>query len=110
MIVLPWPPSILSGHSKGSHWPKTKATKQWRSWASTATLAARSVVPDTDDIVLRVRFVPPDRRGDRTNFANRMKPIYDGIADALKVNDRRFLPIYEYADPEKPGRIEVVIG
>jgi hypothetical protein len=35
-----------------------------------------------------MRFFPPDQRSDRTNFPNGMKPIFDGIADALKVNDR----------------------
>lgn len=110
MIRLPFPPSILSGHSKGSHWPKTKATKQWRQWAFVATLEAGPVVPDEGDIHLRVTFFPPDNRSDRTNFANRCKPIFDGIADALKVNDRRFLPSYEYRAPEKPGRIEIEIS
>lgn len=109
MILLPFPPSLLSGHSKGSHWPKTKATKQWREWARIATLEAAPVTPDEGDIVIRVRFVPPDRRSDRTNFANRMKPIFDGIADALKVNDRRFVPAYEYAEPEAPGRLEIAL-
>ncbi len=61
------------------------------------------------DIPVRVRFVPPDRRSDRVNFANRMKPYFDGIADALGVNDVRFLPSYEFAEPEKPGRVEVVL-
>ena len=109
MIRLPFPPSLLSGHSKGSHWPKTKATKQWREWARIATMEAAPAVPDEGDIIIRVRFVPPDRRSDRTNFANRMKPIFDGIADALHVNDRRFLPAYEYAEPEAPGRVEIVL-
>jgi len=109
VIVLPFPPSLLSGHSKGSHWPKTKATKQWREWARIATLEAAPVVTDEGDIIIRIRFVPPDRRSDRTNFSNRCKPIFDGIADALKVNDRRFVPAYEYAEPEAPGRLEIVL-
>jgi len=109
MIRLPFPPSILSGHSKGSHWPKTKATKQWRQWACQATQAAAPVVPEEGDIIIRIRFVPPDRRSDRTNYANRCKPIFDGIADALKVNDRRFVPAYEYAEPEAPGRLEITL-
>lgn len=109
MIELPFPPSILSGHSKGSHWPKTKATKQWRMWAFHAALEAKPEVPAEGDIIVRVHFVPPDRRSDRTNFANRMKPIFDGLADALKVNDRRFLPEYSYAEPEQPGRVEITI-
>ena len=66
--------------------------------------------PADGDIVVTIRFVPPDRRGDRTNYPNRCKPIFDGLADAMKVNDRRFLPAYQFAEPEKPGRLEIVIG
>lgn len=32
------------------------------------------------------------------------------IADALGVNDKRFLPAYEFYPPEKPGRVEVCVG
>lgn len=109
MIVLPFPPASLSGHAKG-HWrAKSGPTAKHREWARLATLEAKPVVPADGDIPIHVRFVPPDRRGDRTNFANRAKPIFDGIADALGVNDRRFLPTYEFAEPEKPGRVEVTL-
>lgn len=110
MISLPFPPSTLSGHAKG-HWrAKSGPTAKHREWARLATLAIKPAVPATGDIRVHVRFVPPDRRGDRTNFANRLKPYFDGIADALGVNDARFLPSYEFCAPEKPGRVEVVLG
>lgn len=44
------------------------------------------------DIAVAVEFYPADRRGDRMNYWNRMKPIFDGIADGLGVNDKRFVP------------------
>ena len=110
MMTLPFPPSSLSGHANG-HWRgKADVTAKWRAWAKAAALAAKVSAPATGDIIVRVRFVPPDRRSDRVNFPNRMKPIFDGIADALRVNDSRFLPAYEFAEPEKPGRIEIEIG
>jgi crossover junction endodeoxyribonuclease RusA len=56
--------------------------------------------------VIKVRFIPPSRRFDRANMAHLCKPHLDGIADFLGVNDRRFLPVYEYAEPCKPGAIE----
>jgi len=109
-IVLPFPPSSLSGHAKGKHfYAKAKVTAQWRQWAFHAALEAKPTTPASGDIAIHVRFVPADRRGDRVNFPNRMKPIFDGIADALKVNDSRFLPSYEFCAPEAPGRIEVVL-
>lgn len=110
MIVLPFPPSSLSGHAKGSWRAKAAETKKHRAWAHSATLAAKVPPPPAGDIPIHIRFVPPDRRGDRTNFANRLKPALDGIAQALGVNDARFLPTYAFADPEKPGRVEITIG
>lgn len=114
MITMPFPPSVLSGHAqsgagKGAHYAKARATKQWRAWAQQAALAAKVSAPADGDIRIHVRFVPANRRGDRVNFPNRMKPIFDGIADALKVNDSRFLPSFEFCEPEAPGRVEVSI-
>jgi crossover junction endodeoxyribonuclease RusA len=53
---------------------------------------------------------PPNRRGDRVNFPNRMKPYFDGIADALNINDSRFLPSYHFAEPVKDGRVVVTLA
>lgn len=30
-------------------------------------------------------------------------------ADALGVNDRRFLPSFEFAEPEKPGHVLITV-
>jgi len=110
LIELPFPPASLSGHNTG-HWrKKSGVVAMHREWAKLATLEAGPVVPAEGDIRLSITFYPPDRRGDRTNFANRAKPLIDGIADALKVNDRRFLPTYHFAEPTQPGKVVVVIG
>lgn len=123
MILLPFPSSLLAGHAKGNgQWAKIKATKEHREWARLATLEARGAdrsrledgqaanQDDKSDIAINIRFYPPDNRGDRMNFPARMKPYIDGIADALGVNDRRFLPVFEFCAPEKPGRVEVRIS
>ena len=111
MIELPFPPASLSGHAKG-HWRgKSSVTAKHREWARNATLAANiRTVDATGDIRVGVTFYPPNRRGDRVNFPNRMKPYWDGIADALKVNDSRFLPTYHFAEPVKNPRVVVTIG
>lgn len=109
-ITLPWPPASLSGHAKG-HWrSKSTPTAKHREWARLATLAASPRVPASGDIRIHIKFVPPDRRGDRTNFPNRMKAALDGIATALGVNDARFLPSYEFAEPKPPGSVVVTLG
>lgn len=111
MIELPFPPSSLSGHAKGNWHGHASEHRKHRQWARAATLATRTRAPDGDgDIVVMVAFFPPDNRGDRINFPNRMKPYFDGIADALGVNDKRFVPVFDFRDPEKPGRVEVRIG
>lgn len=108
-VVLPWPPSELSGHNNGSWHNKSKVIATHRALAFHMIREVRQPLPDEGDILVRVRFVPPDHRSDRVNYANRMKPYYDGIAEGLGINDRRFLPEYHYCEPQNPGRVEVEI-
>jgi Holliday junction resolvase RusA-like endonuclease len=110
VIQLPFPPSSLSGHAKG-HWrSKSGPTAKYREYARLAALEARPNLPTQGDIALHVHFVPPDRRGDRVNFWNRCKPYFDGIAEALSINDARFVPSMSFAEPQKPGRVEIRIA
>ena len=109
-IELPWPPASLSGHNNGSWYTKDRIIATHRSWAFHATREARVKVPAEGDIRIHFCFVPPDNRGDRCNYPNRIKPYIDGIAEALGINDKRFLPSYEFAEkPVKPGRVEVTL-
>lgn len=109
VISLPFPPSSLSGHNTG-HWrAKSAIVKQHRAWAYLATLEAQIPVPDEGPIQLSVTFTPPDNRGDPVNYINRCKPYFDGIADALGVNDKRFRPNFEWAEPRKPGGVSVCV-
>lgn len=113
MIMLPFPSSVLAGHANSNgQWAKINATKKHREDAKSATQSYFGTAPKVPDgdIVITVTFYPPNDLGDRINFPNRMKPYFDGIADALKVNDKRFLPVFRFMDPEKPGRVEVEIG
>ena len=109
-IVLPFPPASLSGHNTG-HWRvKSPVVAKHREWARLATKAAAPKVAANGDIRISFAFYPPDRRGDRINFPNRIKPYADGIADALGVNDRRFLPSYLFGEPVNGGSCVVTIG
>ncbi|KQM58771.1 hypothetical protein ASE65_10430 [Sphingomonas sp. Leaf16] len=59
---------------------------------------------------MTIRFVPPDhRRRDDDGMIGAFKHGRDGIADALGVDDHSFRPTYEFAEPEKPGRVVVEI-
>lgn len=107
MINLPFPSSKLSGHTNG-HWrAKAAETAKHRQWAFDATLAVLPIIIQGGDIRVHVQFTPPNNRGDRTNYPNRCKPYFDGIADALGVNDRRFVPSYEFLPPAKPGAVHI---
>ena len=113
-IELPFPPASLSGHNTG-HWrSKSGIVAKHREWARLATLASAPPcfhsIERMGDIRLSITFYPPNRRGDRTNYPNRMKAYFDGIADALKVNDRRFVPSYHFAEPVKNARVTILIG
>lgn len=112
MIELPWPPAALSGHAKGKSWyGKSAITASLRHRAMNATIDAGPFdLPETGDIAITFHFIPPDNRGDRVNYPNRLKPLIDGIADAMGVNDKRFLPSYLFWPAEKPGRVLVQVG
>jgi crossover junction endodeoxyribonuclease RusA len=110
LIELPFPPAVLSGHNTG-HWrSKSGIIAEHREWAKRATLATGARVEGDGDIRVSVTFYPPDRRGDRVNYPNRLKPYWDGIANALKVNDRRFLPSYHFGQVGKKPSVVIVIG
>lgn len=106
-VELPFPPAILSGHAKGNgQWAKIAQTKKHRQWALDAAKAAGWAAPEgKGDIHLLVAFYPADRRGDRWNFVARAKAQVDGLADAMGVNDRRFLPRFIFAEPCKNARV-----
>lgn len=113
-ITLPFPSAKLSGHNEAGWRAKQGVIRTSRAlaWGTTMENKTRIVLPPhPEDILIEMRFYPKDRRSDRVNFANRMKPYIDGIADALGVNDVRFLPVYRYFDPDKDNpRVEVRLG
>jgi hypothetical protein len=87
-ITLPFPDAKLAGHNAG-HWRALAGVvRKHREWAKYAALAAAIPVPDDGDILLTVTF----------------------IADALGVNDSRFLATYIYAEPAMPGKVIVEVG
>lgn len=109
-IELPWPPKELSGHHD-IHWRTLQPIKKkHRAWAQLATLAANEIeLSDKGDIRVTATFYPPDKRTDRVNMPSRLKPYWDGIADALKINDRRFLPTYHFAEPVSNPRVVIEV-
>lgn len=110
-IELPWPPAMLNGNQRRDWYLIAPVIKKHRAWAFAAAAAASlGPFPGKGDIRVTATFYPPHRRGDRVSYPNLLKPYWDGIADALKVNDRRFLPAFYYAEPVSNPRVVVTIG
>lgn len=114
-ILLPWPSKDLSPNAR-LHWSrKARAVKIARleAWEATYQAIHRDkfrVEPDTM-IDLYIEFHPSDRRRhDLDNCLARCKGYLDGIADALKINDRFFRLHIQMGDAVKGGQVSVTIG
>lgn len=113
MIELPWPAKELAPNFRSrTHWARTRALKKARQDAFWATKSAKMSVAAGDvPVMLAVEFYPPDnRQRDIDNMQASCKAFYDGIADALGVNDHAFrfaVPIV--MAPVKNGKVVVTI-
>jgi crossover junction endodeoxyribonuclease RusA len=90
-LQLPWPPTELSPNGR-LHWAKAYKHKRAYREACWGTALAQKPGPVPDGpLLLELEFVPPSRRSyDRDNLVARMKSGLDGLADALKIDDKRF--------------------
>lgn len=112
-VKLPWPPKKLSPNAR-VHWAsKAKAAKSYRHecWA----LCKLAGIPKMPDAALNVwfDFFPPDlRKRDDDNIIASFKSGRDGLADAIGVDDNRFIAHHFVSIPilaEKKGFVEVTI-
>ena len=113
MIILPWPDRILSPNSR-THWAQTaKASKKARNEAYWATMeygyGKLTFAGYDGKLHLWIDFYAKTRNyPDADNCLSSMKGSIDGIADALGVNDRRFVfhPLVK-EETIKGGRVTV---
>lgn len=111
MIELPWPHRDLSPNTRCHFRAKAAATKAYRNQAYWLTKAAGVEFPAASGATLIVEFYPPDkRRRDVDGMFSSMKAAFDGIADALEVNDHRFDFEIRRREPVKGGKVVVRIG
>ena len=111
MIELPWPPTALSPNAR-VHWTKkAKAAKAYRLECFILAKAAGITAPE-GKILWTVEFFPPSRRAyDDDNLLARIKALRDGVADALCVDDRRFVTQFSVSETViKGGLVRVTIG
>ena len=110
-VELPWPDRDLHPNAR-VHWgAKSKATKKARAYAHWVTLGGPKVdcVEFTGRFDLWLDFYPPDRRKrDDDGLLAAFKPYRDGIADALEMDDNRFISHPRVMDETRPGGLVVV--
>lgn len=116
IITLPYPDRRLSPNAR-LHWRKLATVKAMA--RQDAKILATVAIPlrikkelaaSEHNIPITVRIYPPDNRHrDADNAFASCKALLDGVADALGVNDRRFRPSMQFMEPEKPGKVEVVL-
>jgi crossover junction endodeoxyribonuclease RusA len=89
---LPWPSKDLSPNAR-VHWSKkSKAAKAYRA-ACHILCRASGIKAPAGRLLVALEFIPPDkRRRDLDNLLASTKNALDGIADALGVDDSRFVP------------------
>jgi Holliday junction resolvase RusA-like endonuclease len=112
-LVLPWPDRRLHPNSR-PHWgAKSKATKAARHNAHLCALEAGWHLHKLPEgrLHLWIDFYPPDkRRRDDDGLLSSLKAARDGIADALNVDDSRFVSHPYLKDETHPGgRVEIRI-
>lgn len=116
IVKLPWPDKRLTPNAKRrTHWrtyrPFIKADRATGSTLTCVSISLRdkrAIAATEGKIALTITFYPPDKRKrDDDGMISAFKHMRDGIADALGVDDHRFRPTYVFADPCRPGRVEV---
>jgi len=107
IINLPWPPKELSPNAS-IHWSKkAKYKKMYREACWVLTLETKLTVDTLGKVPIEITFYPPDKRlRDADNMVASIKSGLDGVADALKINDKQFLPTFIFTDEVK-GMVSV---
>ena len=112
-LFLPWPDRVLHPNSRPHFMALAKAKKIARAAASWATKEAWPGIelPAEGRLHLWIDFYPPDRRQrDDDGLLSSMKAARDGIADALGINDSRFVSHPWVKDEvRKGGQVEIRI-
>lgn len=110
-IVLPWPARALHPNAR-VHWSaKAKAARQARKDGYTLAVQAGWHMYEWPSGRLHIwidGYATDHRRRDHDGFLSSLKPWLDGIADAMGVNDSRFVPHpWIKDDVRKPGEVRI---
>mgnify|MGYP000933517560 FL=1 len=112
-LILPWPSRDLHPNAR-VHWSRrARAAKSARRAADALAREAgwcRVSLPEGRLHVWIDAYPPDRRRRDTDGVLSSLKSALDGIADALGVDDRRFVPHpFLHDEPRKGGEVRVRI-
>lgn len=113
-LTLSWPPTALWPNRKSSWRFKSAYSRAARDEAYVRTLEALAgqtwAGPDGAIMLTVTGHKPAERGQDIDGFTAALKPSFDGIASALKVNDIRFRPVVDWGADDPPrGSVTVDI-
>ena len=107
-VTLGWPSRALSPNAR-THWATLARAK--KAARKEGFYATSGPLPHDVSVSIQVTFIPPNaRRRDLDNLIASLKPHLDGISDAIRIDDSRWIwaaPVM--AKPEKPGRVVVTL-
>lgn len=105
-LTLPWPSRDLHPNSRG-HWSKrAKAARKARADGKLLAMVRGwngTGLPDGPLYVWIDGYPTDHRRRDADGLLSSLKPWLDGIADALGIDDRRFVPCTRIRDEVRKG-------
>lgn len=112
LITVPWPPRTLSPNSR-VHWAvKHRSSKECRrsAYFIAKESLSKSVIVG-DNLSVSIFAYPKDKRKrDLDNLIASLKPVLDGIADAIGVDDSKFaLNQIKMMPSDKNNRIEIIL-
>ena len=119
-IDLPWPSRVLSPNARPNRYYKAQVFKETRLGVKVITLnrlraeGLESIEPKGDGLLnIQLVLTPPiNRRRDEDNMVANCKAVFDGISEAVKVNDHFFhLREQIWNEPDKlgKGKLKVII-
>lgn len=112
IVTLPWPPAALTPNGQHGHWSKKAgAARAYKENCAWACKAAHLLKMDTSAVRVTVTFYPPSNRAyDLDNQLARIKQGLDAVAEAIGVDDSRWLSISLHrGEKRKGGEVEVHI-
>ena len=114
-IEIGWPAKALSPNARSrSHWPRTNALKAAKKEGYGAALLEVGTTykhPGEGPIKVVITAYPKVQRNrDADNLIASVKGHLDGIAKALGVDDSRFDPRVQWAEPVANPRVVICIG